>query len=311
MPTCARLGVLDPPAGRRHQRARAEGRRAGATTATGCFPWSMLLCLPLFRRGAAFALLLACGMWLPMVPASAQSFVVRRGGSLWQRADQAEHARMQDGIAAYRQKDYPRAIERFSTVSGAEGQYNLGNALAKAKPLRRRDRRLRSRAALAAGNEGRRSSTAIWCGWRNNCPNARRTRARTRTARAARTGSPRRHRSRDSKARRASRKHRQRKARAARQASRRKRPPQKDPQSQAQADAAQRERMQQALQKQQAKQPGQQPKPDQRGKPQETAEQRERRLANEAWLQRVPDDPGALLRARFQLEQQRRRGATP
>ena len=42
-----------------------------------------------------------------------------------------------------------------------------------------------------------------------------------------------------------------------------------------------------------------------------TPEQRERRLANEAWLQRVPDDPGALLRARFLLEQQRRRGGGP
>ena len=48
-----------------------------------------------------------------------------------------------------------------------------------------------------------------------------------------------------------------------------------------------------------------------RGKPAETPEQRERRLANEAWLQRVPDDPGALLRARFLLEQQRRRGGGP
>jgi hypothetical protein len=28
-------------------------------------------------------------------------------------------------------------------------------------------------------------------------------------------------------------------------------------------------------------------------------------------LQRVPDDPGALLRARFQLEAQRRRGDGP
>ena len=63
--------------------------------------------------------------------------------------------------------------------------------------------------------------------------------------------------------------------------------------------------MQEALRKQQG----------QRGKPQgeasaparETPEQRERRLANEAWLQRVPDDPGALLRARFQLEARRRR----
>ena len=43
-------------------------------------------------------------------------------------------------------------------------------------------------------------------------------------------------------------------------------------------------------------------------KAKETAEQRERRLANQAWLQRVPDDPGALLRARFRLEAERRQG---
>lgn len=68
--------------------------------------------------------------------------------------------------------------------------------------------------------------------------------------------------------------------------------------------------MQEALRKQQG----------QRGKPQgeasaparETPEQRERRQANEAWLQRVPDDPGALLRARFQLEARRRsQGGSP
>ena len=59
--------------------------------------------------------------------------------------------------------------------------------------------------------------------------------------------------------------------------------------------------------------------PAQAGKPQpaaasprpETPQQREQRLANQAWLQRVPDDPGALLRARFQLEAQRRRGDGP
>ena len=40
---------------------------------------------------------------------------------------------------------------------------------------------------------------------------------------------------------------------------------------------------------------------------QESAEARERRIANEVSLQRVPDDPGGLLRAKFKLEQQRRR----
>ena len=80
-----------------------------------------------------------------------------------------------------------------------------------------------------------------------------------------------------------------------------------DARQQVQADAAQRQRMQEALRKQQ----GRQQVP---GKPQqakETAEQRERRIANQAQLQRVPDDPGALLRTKFRLEYERRQGRRP
>jgi hypothetical protein len=75
-------------------------------------------------------------------------------------------------------------------------------------------------------------------------------------------------------------------------------------QTQQQADAAQREKMRQALQRQQEQASGQTVD----GKPpaRETAQQRGQRQAVEAWLRRVPDDPGGLLRARFQLEQQRR-----
>ena len=40
--------------------------------------------------------------------------------------------------------------------------------------------------------------------------------------------------------------------------------------------------------------------------PGETDAERERRIANQAWLQRVPDDPGGLLRRKFALEYQRR-----
>ena len=51
------------------------------------------------------------------------------------------------------------------------------------------------------------------------------------------------------------------------------------------------------------------PKPERR----ETPQDRERRLANEAWLRRVPDDPGGLLRTKFRLEYERRQaeGRTP
>jgi Ca-activated chloride channel homolog len=108
-------------------------------------------------------------------------------------------------------------------------------------------------------------------------------------------------------------------------------PPQKPPQqksdpvdrktqeqAQREADAAQRERMRQA----QAKPPektGPDAAPDKPPQPlpkastggpvqaKESAQARERRIANEVALERVPDDPGGLLRAKFKLEQQRRR----
>lgn len=63
--------------------------------------------------------------------------------------------------------------------------------------------------------------------------------------------------------------------------------------------------MQQAL-KQAGKPAGSQAAPANAQVVKETAEQREQRQALEAWLRRVPDDPGGLLRAKFQLEQERR-----
>src|SRR5690606_42074850 len=70
------------------------------------------------------------------------------------------------------------------------------------------------------------------------------------------------------------------------------------------ANEDQRERMQEALQA--AKDYGKADDPAEAA-PTESPEQRERRLANEAWLRRNPDDPGGLLREKFRLEHQRRR----
>ena len=76
-----------------------------------------------------------------------------------------------------------------------------------------------------------------------------------------------------------------------------------DPAGQAAADQAQSQRMQEALAA------GGEADTEAPGEPraEETDEQRERRLANEAWLRRIPDDPGGLLREKFRLEHERRR----
>src|SRR5688500_15264097 len=70
-----------------------------------------------------------------------------------------------------------------------------------------------------------------------------------------------------------------------------------DAEAQAAAEAAQRERMQRALDRQKQSQPDAPPAQAAQVRA-ETPGQRERRLANEAWLKRIPDDPGGLLRAK-------------
>lgn len=86
-------------------------------------------------------------------------------------------------------------------------------------------------------------------------------------------------------------------------------PPQPaDAQAQQSANQAQRERMRRALERSDGE-PRQSGRAQAGSRPGETAAQRERRVANQAWLNRVPDDPGGLLREKFRLEHQRRRSA--
>ena len=299
------LGVLDP---KDNAGMSPQGEKVATRSDDGYWllPLAMLLCLPLFRRGGMLVLLLAGALWLPPRPVSAQSGDA--AGTLWQRADQVRHARLQEGVAAYRAKDYARAIERFSGVPGADGQYNLGNALAQAgrydEAIAAYDRALRlqpgmpdalvnKRLVEAAkkmpkrdqpqGGDGQEGQSPQQPG-EANAPPSESGAGKAGQAPLMPPDPP---------------------PPGARDNSTQ---PPADARSQEQADAAQRQRMQEALQAQQEGPQGQQA----RAQPApETPEQRERRLANEAWLKRVPDDPGALLRARFQLEAQRRRGGSP
>src|SRR3546814_6221368 len=82
-------------------------------------------------------------------------------------------------------------------------------------------------------------------------------------------------------------------------------PPQPaDADAQRKADAEQRARMQQALENKQENGERADDGTPQAGEQAATqsAAEREKQRANEAWLRRVPDDPGGLLRAKFRLE---------
>jgi Ca-activated chloride channel family protein len=273
----------------------------------------LLLALLWFRRGAS--LVLAGALWFPLAqPAHAA------GIEWWQRADQAEHARIAQGVDAYRQGDFATAEQAFTGIDTAEGWYNLGNALAKQQryddAIAAYDRALRAqpgmadalanRAAVDAarkrppspgegqGKPGQQGDGSNASGasqdqskpdpgaQKNASPSPADQPSVSSASRGARKPSP--------------------DADPARGGPPPSSPP--DAATQAAADAAQRERMRAAM----AREP-EGAKGATENKPAvqaETAAQRERRQAVDAWLRRVPDEPGSLLKAKFRLEHERR-----
>ena len=109
-------------------------------------PLLAVLLLPLaalaFRRNWLLGLLLLAGLSLPPRPAMASTW-----DDLWQRPDQqaakalaaGDYAKAaalatdadRRGSAEYKRGDYKLALENFSHASGADADYNRGNALAK------------------------------------------------------------------------------------------------------------------------------------------------------------------------------------
>jgi Ca-activated chloride channel family protein len=302
------LGVLEP-------RGQVDGRARGGTATSWrdegywLLPLVLLLALPLFRRSGSLVVAVAGGLLLLPLPPPAHAqpqarpdTQVQADAGLWRRPDQARHARLLDGVVAYRRGDFPQAIERFQGIDTPEGHYNLGNALAKAGQLD---------AAIAAYDR----ALAL----RPGMPDAAANRAAVDAARKRKPppgpgdqpnpqqgrqpgqqgpGSPGEQAGDDDAPSPASGRGQARDPRG---------PEPPSVQQQRQADAAQRQRMQEAL-RQQPPTPAAGPA----SAPAETEQQRERRIANQAQLQRIPDDPGALLRARLRLEHERRlRGEAP
>jgi Ca-activated chloride channel homolog len=323
----AMLGVLDPP----HTDGSVAGGSAGRQWQDQGY-WLLLplllLALLAFRRGAATVAVLLC-LGLPLVPAPAGATAAVSAsapvpappsGSLWKRPDQQAHARMRDGIEAYRRGDFDAAGEAFAAVDSADGHYNRGNALAKAGKYREAiaayDRALGAQPGMPDALANKAAVEAFL--QRQPPPGPRQQqRGRDQDADGGEQGD--------------SRGQGERNPGEGEEASSQPpadgtstppeppepagQPAQGDAERQRQADAAMREALErereQAAQ-QEAEQARQQAAAAQ-ADPDETPEQRERRLANQAWLQRVPDDPGGLLRRKFALEYARRQrqGDTP
>ncbi|MEP6633356.1 MAG: VWA domain-containing protein [Luteimonas sp.] len=315
------LGLLDPA-------------RGAATTAHGATTnvWQdggywlllplMLLALFAFRRGGALAALLLCA-WLPWQPVHAAD---RNGvqGDWWHRPDQAQHARMTQGAEAYRKGDFASAQGAWQALDGADAAYNAGNALAKAEryedAIAAYDKALRAQPGMADAIANKRAVEAALKRKPPSGPKDHRGDQKQQPQQGkpkpGEQGAPN-----DADGKPQPNQHPPGQSQPS-DRSRDGQPNQPQPdqpqpskdqasadaQTQRDADAAQRARMQRAID--QARQAQQQAQDGKKiaGKPQraESAAEREKRQANEAWLRRVPDDPGGLLRAKFRLEYERR-----
>jgi Ca-activated chloride channel family protein len=285
-------------------------------------PPLMLLALFAFRRGAGVAAMLVV-LCVPMGFAQAQ---YAPKGTLWRRADQVAAQRMEAGETAYRAGKFDAAANAYDGLPGADAQYNHGNALAKQgqyeAAIAAYDRALRAQPNMPDAIANRR---AVEAAMKRKPPsgNSKRNDPRAQGKQdgkqqqqqqsgqsqsqqqqqqqqsAQQNGQPQ-----SSKAQQQSGQQPKPSQQPGESQQQARAKPQSPQQAQAQraADAAQRERMQRALGQ------GKDGKP-QKGQAQgraETPQERERRLANDAWLRRVPDDPGGLLRAKFRLEYERR-----
>ncbi|MGH8027356.1 MAG: tetratricopeptide repeat protein [Pseudoxanthomonas sp.] len=280
-------------------------------------PPLMLLALFAFRRGGAFAAVVLC-LCLPLaMPTTAQA----AESQWWQRTDQQEHARIERGADAYRKGDYAAAEQAFTGIDSADAWYNQANALAKQgrydEAIAAYDQALKRQPKMEDAIENRKVVDAARKRKPPSGQNQNQNQNQGQQPKDQQRKNPQQAGDGKTEPKQPS-SGAQDKAGNPQQT-----PPQtgtgktpeppRTPQQQAAdakaqqaADAAQRQRMQQAM-AQAGKQSAQAGKNDpQAARPTETPEQRERRQAVEAWLRRVPDEPGGLLKTKFQLEYERR-----
>ena len=324
------LGVLDARDGTAAQRP-GEGKQ-WRDEGFWLLPPVMLLALLAFRRRAVLAAVLAVGLlpWMNGAQARAPATPVSQPaqGTLWKRSDQLQHQRLAEGVQAYRKGDFATARKQFEGIDSDAGWYNLANTLAREgnydEAIAAYDRALAlhpgmadavaNRAVVDAARKRRQSGGGQGQD-QQTPPQKQQDRSQGKQnpqGQQPQQGQKDPGQGQPQPGQQGQPGQASDKAQSSPQPGERGRdgqqaPPQvEDAKAQAQADEQQRQRMQQAMQQ------AREGEADKDGKPVpgsegRTPRQREEQQAVEAWMRRVPDDPGALLRAKFQLENERRK----
>ncbi|MBA0265283.1 VWA domain-containing protein [Stenotrophomonas maltophilia] len=327
------LGVLDAREGTAAQRP-GEGKQ-WRDEGFWLLPPVMLLALLAFRRRALLAAVLAVGLlpWMSDVQAQAPAAPAAppAQGTLWKRADQVQHQRLAEGAQAYRNGDFAGARKQFEGIDSDAGWYNLANALARQghydEAIAAYDRAL----ALHPGMADAVANRAVVDAARKRKQSGGKGQDQQKPPQNGQQKPPQNGQGQQNPQGQKPQQGQQDPGQGQPQSGQQGQPkpgddknpsspqpgergrdgqpapPQvEDAKAQARADEQQRQRMQRAMQQ------AREGKGEQDGKPVpgsdgSTARQREEQQAVEAWMRRVPDDPGALLRAKFQLENERRK----
>lgn len=322
------LGVLEPQAGAQDRAQQASAGKQWQDEGYWLLPPLLLLALFAFRRPRRVMPVLALCLLLPVLqPAHAAE-----QGGWWQRADQRQHQRLGEGVEAYRLGDFATAQRKFEGIDNDQGWYNLGNALARQgkydEAIAAYDRALKAhpgmpdavanRAAVDAARK--RKSPQGQQGSQQNPSKPQQGKDQSgqqksqQDSQQNQQGQPQGQQQGQPQGQQGQQSGQSQQSQppaaqsppssdASSSGRGEPQPPQtEDAGKQEQADQAQRQRMAEAMRQQQVDEGGKQSA----ARAAMTPAQREQQQAVEAWMQRVPDEPGDLLKAKFQLEYERR-----
>lgn len=328
--------LLAPPAA---ATATLPATEAGAARFLDRGPWLLLLLVPLaalgFRRG--WLMLALLGAFAGERPAQAFTW-----SDLWQRADQQARAQLDAGdaqgaqalaqspdlrgAAAYRAGDFPAAELNFERSASAQGQYNRGNALAKQaryeEAIKAYDAALKQAPDMADATANKRA-VEEWLKQREQ-QDSKKSNKQSQDHQGHEQnkdgqGDPSQQQDQqgqDQQADQSSPQSKQQQGQPPQQQQQQGGAGENREQQQAQAQPTAEEAEKQAQQKfsqkmdqavqDQAGKGDKKPQPIRLGKNDDGKQHDEHEQAVAQWIERVPDDPGGLLRRKFQLEYQRR-----